>query len=200
MSKEIWNTLYRADEYVYGKLPNEFFRSELDKLAVGKLLLPAEGEGRNAVYAAARGWDVRALDQSEEGQKKALLLAQETGVKISYDISDILTADFHTDEFDAIALIFVHLPSLNRVGFHHQVSRWLKPGGTLIIEAFSKEQANFTSGGPKDPDMLFSSESLADDFKSLKILMNNKLMVFHNEGAFHRGEASVIRLIATKQL
>jgi hypothetical protein len=58
MSKEMWNVRYNTHEYVYGTNPNDFFRKELDKIKPGRLLLPAEGEGRNGVYAAALGWDV----------------------------------------------------------------------------------------------------------------------------------------------
>ena len=42
-----------------------------------KILLAAEGEGRNAVYAASIGWEVFAYDFSEFGYKKAMKLATE---------------------------------------------------------------------------------------------------------------------------
>jgi hypothetical protein len=75
--KEFWNERYSNKLFVYGKEPNVFFREELEKMPVGKILLPAEGEGRNAVFAALQGWEVFAFDNSEEGMKKALLLASE---------------------------------------------------------------------------------------------------------------------------
>jgi len=37
---------YAADEYIYGTLPNVWFRDNLIKLSPGNLLLPAEREGR----------------------------------------------------------------------------------------------------------------------------------------------------------
>ena len=55
--KEFWNQRYSESGYAYGSVPNEFFRdallSHLDQLLPNhsKLLMPAEGEGRNAVYA-----------------------------------------------------------------------------------------------------------------------------------------------------
>jgi len=67
MSKDTWDQRYADSEYVYGTSPNDFFKQELDKLGPGKILLPAEGEGRNAVYAAEKEWDVWVFDQSEEG-------------------------------------------------------------------------------------------------------------------------------------
>jgi hypothetical protein len=50
---ERWNDRYSKDEYAYGEQPNNFLREELEKLKPGTILFPAEGEGRNAVFAAA---------------------------------------------------------------------------------------------------------------------------------------------------
>ena len=54
--KEFWNERYSQEAYAYGTEPNAFFKSRIDQLSPGKLLLPAEGEGRNAVYAATKGF------------------------------------------------------------------------------------------------------------------------------------------------
>lgn len=53
--KEMWDKRYGNTEYAYGEEPNAFFKKTLDKLDLkGSILLPAEGEGRNAVYAAKK--------------------------------------------------------------------------------------------------------------------------------------------------
>jgi 2-polyprenyl-3-methyl-5-hydroxy-6-metoxy-1,4-benzoquinol methylase len=199
MSKEMWNANYATDEYIYGKVPNEFFKAELDRLIPGKLLLPAEGEGRNAVYAASKGWDVEAWDQSDEGRKKALNLALETGVSIRYDLGDITMIEIPAMTFDVIALIFVHLNPEKRQDFHRRLVHGLKPGGLIILEAYTTEQLKFSSGGPKNPDMLYSSGLLAEDFAEMDILLNRELQVFQEEGTFHRGEASVVKVVAQKR-
>lgn len=72
---ERWNERYSTDEFAYGEEPNAYFKEQLDKLNAGAILFPAEGEGRNAVFAATRGWRVAAFDISTEGKKKALRLA-----------------------------------------------------------------------------------------------------------------------------
>ncbi len=199
MSKEMWNANYSTDEYIYGKAPNEFFKAELDRLIPGKLLLPAEGEGRNAVYAASKSWDVEAWDQSDEGRKKALNLALEAGVSIRYDLGDITAMKIPAETFDVIALIFVHLDSEKRQEFHRRLIHGLKPGGLIILEAYTKEQLKFSSGGPKNPDMLYSSVLLAEDFAEMDILLNQELLVFQEEGTYHRGEASVVKVVAQKR-
>ena len=74
--KNFWDERYKAKAYVYGKEPNQYFAEKLRELEPGKILLPAEGEGRNAVFAARQGWEVSAFDSSSEGRKKAFLLAE----------------------------------------------------------------------------------------------------------------------------
>jgi hypothetical protein len=62
-----WNERYSKTEYVYGEIPNVFFAAQLGTLQPGNIILPCEGEGRNAVYAASQGWNVEAFDSSEAG-------------------------------------------------------------------------------------------------------------------------------------
>jgi len=73
MDSDFWNERYIAEEYVYGKEPNFFFFRNFinQKLQTpGKLLLPAEGEGRNAIFAAGHGYQVTAFDFSPDGKKR----------------------------------------------------------------------------------------------------------------------------------
>lgn len=57
-----WNERYSKEEFAYGEEPNQYLKEQLEKLDVGKILFPAEGEGRNGVYAAKLGWNVFAFD------------------------------------------------------------------------------------------------------------------------------------------
>src|SRR5690606_40603655 len=111
---EFWNKRYAAQEYVYGTKPNSYFKKQIEQLVPGKILFPAEGEGRNAVYAAKLGWDVYAFDSSNEAKKKAEMLAQSQNVKIEYQINDIDAATFPPDFFDCIVLIFAHFHPFER--------------------------------------------------------------------------------------
>ena len=78
----MWDTRYGKDEYAYGTEPNQFLKEKLEDLEPGSILFPAEGEGRNAVYAAQLGWKVSAFDISEVGKQKALKLAGQKKVSI----------------------------------------------------------------------------------------------------------------------
>lgn len=175
ISFDIWNERYSKEEYAYGELPNEYLKSILTPLAPGTILFPAEGEGRNAVYAATIGWKVYAFDQSTAGKEKALALARKNGVMIAYTVADFDTVSYAPGQFDAIALIYAHIPSGKRAAYHKKLDRFLKPGGYLILEAFSKKHleyylVNEKAGGPRDIDLLFSCEEIRDDFSSYEIL------------------------------
>lgn len=198
MSRTMWDERYAAEEYVYGTSPNQFFRDELAKLPPGRLLLPAEGEGRNSVYAASQGWKVVAFDTSSEGQKKALRLAGQKGVHIQYQVAGYGQVLLPEEHFDCVAMIFAHASASDRTQRHRRMLSSLKEGGTFILEGFSKEQIHNQTGGPRDVAMLFSQEELKFDFQELSKLNIWKEEIELQEGPFHNGKASVIRLIGIK--
>lgn len=198
MMKEFWEERYNEEEYSYGIGPNLFFKEQLDLLKTGKLLLPFEGEGRNAVYAASQGWDVVAFDFSAAGKKKAMQLAQQQNVKINYIISSWESFDFQTKAYDVVALIYAHLSSSIRTAFHHKVAQSLKKEGTLILEAFNKNQLGKTSGGPNNLDALFSIEDLRSDFQHVRLEHLSEQQTQLMEGKYHVGSAEILRLVAKK--
>ena len=103
--KEMWDQRFSAEDYYYGKDPNLYFKDKVDSLPPGRILLPAEGEGRNGVYAAIKGWSVTAVDFSVEGRRKALNLAKEENVRLEYLVGDITETDFGAEQFDAVGIV-----------------------------------------------------------------------------------------------
>lgn len=195
---EFWNERYALQEYVYGTEPNVFFKDQIKKISPGKILFPAEGEGRNAVYAAKLGWDVYAYDSSTKAKKKAELLAKGNSVEINYNVYDMETADYPLEFFDCIVLIFAHFHPFERNFFHNKLVSFLKPGGTIILEGFSKKQMQFNSGGPRNLEMLFSADEIQNDFNLLLKTELEETETVLDEGSFHQGPASVIRMIGKK--
>ena len=196
--KQLWNDRYGSEAYYYGKEPNAFFATQLKMAKPGNILLPGEGEGRNAVYAALKGWSVDAFDQSEAGRQKAFSLAQERGVQINYDVCQTEDFLFKPDHYDVAALIYFHVDGPARENLHQQVYKSLKPGGTLFLEAFHKEQMNYNTGGPKSVQMLFDEALLSSDFALLETVLLEKQIIILNEGSFHQGEASIMRFVGIK--
>jgi len=195
--KAFWNKRYAATEYAYGEAPNAFFKNWVDKTEPGTVLFPAEGEGRNAVYAARLGWKVYAYDYSEEGQKKALALAQKNDVSIQYDV---ISAIDYTNEhsFDAIVLVYAHFPPDMRSLIHQKLAGLLNPGGTLILEGYNKQQLKNETGGPKDESFLFEEGVLRQDFEGLQIISVENKTIHLKEGLFHNGESDIIRMVAKR--
>ncbi len=197
--KAFWDERYNNNEIVYGYKPNRFLEDQLEELPQGEILLPAEGEGRNAIFAAKLGWQVHAFDFSEVAQQKALAFAKLNQVNVNYEVIDLAQFNAPEKSFDVIALIYVHLKPDLRTLFHQKIARWLKPGGKVILEAFNLKQLNNFSGGPKDEDMLYSRSMLKSDFsQTFKIDYCGDVTLWLEEGAFHEGKADVVRLIATK--
>lgn len=195
---DMWNERYANEAFVYGETPNQFFKEELLKLEAGSILLPAEGEGRNAVFAASQLWQVNAFDQSKQGRLKAINLAEKHQVEIKYDIADFENFNSDKESYDCIALIYAHVSEIKRQVYHRLILDYLKPGGILLLEGFSKKQLGKKSGGPGQEAMLFSKEILLDDFSNLEVLKLEELDVELNEGEFHQGLASVIRFVGRK--
>jgi 2-polyprenyl-3-methyl-5-hydroxy-6-metoxy-1,4-benzoquinol methylase len=199
-----WNERYSKNEFAYGEEPNNYLKEQLTKLSVGTILFPAEGEGRNAVYAAKIGWTVSAFDISNEGQSKAIRLAEKNNVTIDYKVGELETLDFETEQFDAIALIYAHFPAKIKSLYHKTFDKYLKSNGTIIFESFSKKHidyvtANENVGGPKDIESLFSIDEIKSDFPNYEIIELVEREIELNEGLYHNGTGSVIRFIGRKK-
>ena len=202
--KDMWDARYASDEFAYGKAPNQFFKDAVDRLSLsGEILLPAEGEGRNAIYAAQKGLSVYAFDISIEGRNKALKLAEENHVEIRYEVGEINELNLGEHLFDAAALVYAHLPPPLRSNLHQEVAKRIKPGGFVILEGFSKNnlairEKNPGIGGPNRLEMLFSEDEIQQEFSSLEIVKLQETQVELNEGEGHNGVGYVIRFIGKK--
>jgi len=199
-----WNDRYRNNEYAYGELPNNYFKEQLEKLIVGTLLLPAEGEGRNAIFAAKKGWSVSAFDISAEGKNKAERLARTNSVTIDYRVGLLESLDYGEGQFDVIALIYAHFPAGIKSLYHKTLDKYLRKDGLIIFEAFSKQHVHFVSkndkvGGPKDIESLFSIEEIKSDFPNYVFKELEEIEIELSEGLYHNGKGSVLRFVAQKK-
>jgi len=202
--KEFWDNKYSANEYVYGEEPNDYFKYALDTfLPSGKLLLPAEGEGRNAVYAARKGLKVVAFDQSIEGKKKAIKLAGKAGVKIDYRVGELPDLQLTGETFTAAALIYAHFIPQLRSEYHRLIGKLIKPEGLIIVEGFSKEHIEYQDkypniGGPRNIEMLYTMEMIRNDFDDFEPVESSEGELELSEGSSHIGIGNVIRFIGRK--
>ena len=202
--KNMWNERYMDNDFVYGKEPNLFFKEWLKKFEPGSILMPADGEGRNGVYAAQLGWNVTSSDLSEEGKSKTLELAKEKQVTLDYIVGDLEELEFDKESFDAIGLIYAHFATEKKSLLHKKLNDYLKPGGLIIFEAFSKLHLLYNGldpkvGGPKNIDMLFSTAEIAADFENYDVLLLEEKEINLEEGKYHIGRGSVVRFVGRKK-
>lgn len=193
----MWNDVYGSDDYYYGTEPNDFLAKHVGKLN-GRILSLAEGEGRNAVFMAEQGLDVLAVDGSDVGLRKAQGLAQSCNVQIDILLTDLNDFVPPANSVDGVLSVFAHLPSGARRTLHQRCEQALKPGGIFMLEGYSQAQLPRTTGGPKNPDMLFSLEELLKDFSDSEMLLGQEIDRAVLEGRGHTGVASVVQLIMRK--
>ncbi len=192
-----WDQNYAVAGYKYGTAPNAFLVSEAHRLRpASEVLVPGDGEGRNSVWLAQQGHRVIAMDGSVVGLQKAQALATERGVVIATAHGDLADWAPAPASVDAVVLTFVHLSPAIRAAAHRRLVAGLRPGGLLLLEAFHPDQLQHSSGGPKDPAMLYTPELLREDFgASLDPLLAWQGEVMLDEGPGHQGRAHVTRYV-----
>lgn len=193
----MWNERYAVDEYIYGTEPNSFLREQAHLLR-GPVLSLAEGEGRNAVFLASLGLDVLGVDQSAVGLAKAQALARSRHVTIRTEVADLGVFLPAEGSYGSVVSISAHLPSAVRHRLYPIIERSLRPGGILILEAYSEAQLARDTGGPKDADMLMTTAKVRAEFPNLQPMLLQEVQREVREGTFHTGVASVVQFIATR--
>lgn len=194
-----WDQQFASEEFKYGIQPNAFLVEQAGLITpCANILVPGDGEGRNSVWLARQGHRVLAVDASFVGLTKARKLASDSGVTIETEHAD-LQHWVPSKPYDAVILTYVHLPAECRKAIHHNLARALRSGGVLILEAFSPDQLAKTSGGPKNPELLYSLKLIRDDFNGfLQETYGEEREVNLDEGLGHQGPACVTRYIGQR--
>src|SRR5271165_5062038 len=198
--QKMWDERFGQAEPVYGEQPNDYLRAQAQRLIPGcKVLVPGDGYGRNGLWLARQGFRVTTVDLSPVGVARARNAAQAAGLTMTIEEADLATWKWPVSEFDAVASIFIHLPPELRPQIHVQMLGALKPGGLLIIEAFTPAQLQHSSGGPKQLDLLYPAEILRKDFAVAEALELQEVESDLDEGRMHRGRAAVVHGVFRKR-
>jgi Methyltransferase domain len=195
----MWDQRYSEPGYAYGLLPNDFLVSQAGRIRPGgKVLCLAEGEGRNAVWLASRGFQVTGMDQSSVGMAKARALAAERGLLVSFEVGDLATFDLGSEAWDAIVSCWCHLPQPLRSDVHARVVQALRPGGALILEAYTPAQILLGTGGPREPSLCMTLESLRVELEGLRLAVAEEKERMVGEGKYHQGKSAVVQVVGLK--
>ena len=193
-----WDRRYAAETYAFGTEPNDFLVEVASQIPAGPVLCLAEGEGRNAVWLASRGYEVTAVDASTVGIAKAQALARARGVKIVTVAADLSDYTIEPGFWAGIVAIFAHLPPALRRTVHRGAAAGRAPGGVFVLEAFTPAQMAYGTGGPSQLELLYQLVDLRDDLASLEIVIGRELEREILEGVYHTGLSAVVQVLARR--
>jgi SAM-dependent methyltransferase len=194
-----WDERYGHEAYYYGTDPNDFLRQQARAIpSGGEVLCLGEGEGRNAVFLAGQGHAVVAVDQSAAGLRKAERLAAAKDVQITTVQSDLADYPIAPSRWNGIVSIWCHLPRRLRSDVHRQVVAGLKPGGALLLEAYTPAQLGHGTGGPRTIDLLPTLDELRGELQGLEFVHALEFERVVLEGKAHTGLSAVVQVVARK--
>ena len=199
---EMWDQRFSSKEYAYGKEANIWLServSQINPPPKNRALFPADGEGRNAVWAATMGWNSEVFDLSSVGKQKCQLLAEEHGVTVNYEVDDLELREFPDKVFDLIACSWFHTPSEIRKVHMPRMLHSLKSGGHFVMEGYHTSQMPLHSGGPKSLDLLFDLDEVLEELigekaPQMHIIHTAVTSTVLDESELHKGQARVVRI------
>lgn len=194
-----WNQRFAEEGYLFGEAPNRFLASHAVSLPPGRALCVADGEGRNGVWLAERGWEVVSLDFSDVAQRKAADLAARRGVDLHLVQADVHAWDYPPAAFDLVVDIFSQFSApADRERKWTQMASAVRPGGHLILQGYTPDQLRHGTGGPRDPTHLYTEALLRSAFPGWEILHLQATETVLDEGPGHSGPSAVIGLVARR--
>ena len=194
----MWDERYSESGFAYGDQPNDFLAAHFTEIPPGSVLDLGCGEGRNAVFLAEQGYEVTAVDQSAAGLQKAEQLADRRGVRIATVQADLGQFTLRPNHWAGVVSIFCHLPPEIRRSLYASLVQGLRPGGVLLLEAYTPAQVGRGTGGPSDPDWMMSLDRLKAELPALEWVVAEEKERDVREGSFHTGIASVVQFIGRR--
>ena len=199
-ARRFWDARFAEEGFVYGDAPNDFLREQARGLPPGDVLCLAEGEGRNGVFLAELGHRVTVQDISPVGLAKAERRARQRGVSIATRCSDLHHDTPAVESADLVVAIWMHLPPTLRAEVHHKAVQALRPGGHLILEAYTPRQLALGTGGPPVLELLIEPADLRQELQGLDLLILEETRRMITEGPYHHGESAVVRVLGRRPM
>jgi len=197
---EFWNRRFATESYIVGTQPAAFVVDQAHHIpARSRVLLPADGEGRNSVYLAELGHRVVATEIAEHGVTKARQLAAERGVDVEFRHLDLLGWPWPEAEFDAVVAVFIQFaPPAFRDEIFVGMKRAVRPGGVVLLHGYTPKQLDYRTGGPPVVEQLYTEELLRGAFGDFRILRLEAYERELDEGEGHVGMSAIVDLVAQR--
>jgi len=185
---ERWDQVYAGEPHLYTTEPNALLVEVAQALPPGRALDIGMGQGRNAGWLAARGWEVTGIDVSGEG----LRLAQASGARIRCVQQGVEDFDMGVEVWDLIAGIYVHGVLLRSAS---RIADALRPGGVLVVEGFHRDVRKLGIEGITGGALGYRTNALLRHFLGLRIERYEDVTALAD---WRRIEAPLVRMVARK--
>ena len=154
---QTWDRRYAEPDRVWSAAPSSSVAMTIRGWFSGRALDLGTGEGRHAVWLAALGWQVTAVDFSAVGIERARQGAGELGVQVDWVVADV--RDWQPAAgvtFDLVLVSYLHLGDAVLA----RARDWLAPGGALVIVGHALRNLTEGVGGPHDERLLHTEAGL----------------------------------------
>jgi len=197
---DFWNGRFATESYVFGTRPAAFVVDNAHYLAPrSRVLVPADGEGRNSVFLAEMGHRVVATDIAEEGLAKAQKLAAARGVSVEFRHLDLQGWQWPDAAFDAVVAVFIQFaPPAFRDEIFAGMQRSVRPGGVVLLHGYTPKQLDYGTGGPRVVEQLYTEELLREKFADWELLRIEAYERELDEGQGHKGRSAIVDLVARR--
>ena len=178
MDSQQWDERYSATGFVWATGPNQFVEAELAGLAPGRAIDLAAGEGRNTVWLAERGWRVTAVDFSRVGLDKGRALSATRGVpgeRVDWIVADLCDYWPEPGGYDLVLIAYLQVGQKARATVLNRAAAALAPGGTAFVVAHDLTNLSDGTGGPQDPEVLYTPEAVVAELPGLRILRAERM-------------------------
>lgn len=128
-----FDKVYSGPQTWFVDKPNELLARTVEGLKPGRAVDVAMGQGRNALFLAAKGWDATGFDIAEEGLKAARASAERLGVKLNVVRAETGEFDFGTAQWDLVVLTYAFAP-MGDPSFMGRLWKAIRPGGVVVFE------------------------------------------------------------------
>ncbi|SDF44439.1 Methyltransferase domain-containing protein [Blastococcus fimeti] len=135
ITRDSYDELYRSAPAVWTGRPNGQLVAEATGLPPGTALDAGAGEGGDALWLAARGWRVTAVDFSPvalgRGAAKAAELLLTDRIDWRHEDLEVWTPP--EASFDLVTAHYLHSAWTDRAAMFRRLAAAVAPGGTLLV-------------------------------------------------------------------
>jgi thioredoxin reductase/SAM-dependent methyltransferase len=157
-----WEERYRSKPAVWSGRPNPQLVAEAADLPAGSALDVGSGEGADALWLAARGWRVTAVDFSTVALQRAAGHAAAAGADVDWVHADLRRWTPPVGAFDLVSAQFMHLPGDDRRALFARLADAVAPGGTLLVVGHHPSDLRTSAHRVNLPDFMYTADEVAD--------------------------------------